>query len=397
MAPDALDKIKKEIKSIGLGRDSGRKDKIALCLAGGGITGAMYEIGCLAALDDFLEETCCTQVDVFVGSSAGALIASLLANGYSATSIFDGISQNSRSILNFKRKNIYDLKWSEFFKSISPLFKRLPRLIQYGWQNRKQATFMDFLSILQEFIPPGIFSLNNLDKFVRSVLYPEGKTNDFRNLSKELYIPATELDTGERWIFGEPETNHIPISMAVAASAAIPVFFRPYRIEGHDFIDGSTSRVAHLDIALKHGAKLIIIINPTAPLMNDREKICIPTFDGHCGRIREKGMGLVNDQARRIESKSRFDLGFKDFKLEHPDVDYIVIQPETSDATMFLYGVMEYNSRKSVLNHGYNMTLQRLEQEEEAYREIFERHNWKCREKLPTKRPETVDNNPELF
>lgn len=381
---ESIDKIKEQLKSITKPLQIRKlSNKIALCLAGGGITGAMYEIGCLKALDDFFEEPCCVnQFDIFVGTSAGALIASLIANGYTARELFEGISQNGKSPVNFKRKNIYNLRWRDFIQASLPLFKRMPGLIRYCWANRRQGSFMDLLSLLQEFIPPGIFSLNNLDKFVAKLLYPEGKTNDFCNLQKELYIPATELDTGKRWVFGEEENKNVPISKAVAASAAIPIFFRPFRIQGHDFIDGSTRQVSHMDIALKHKANLIVIINPTVPIENDRSKICLPTFDGKCGRLRDKGISLISDQARRIETKTRFDLGFSLFKNEHPEVDFIIIQPKTSDAILFLHGVMDYDSRKSILNYGYNSTMNELKQNFQSYKEIFDKHYIKIRSEI---------------
>lgn len=355
-----------------------RKTKTALCLAGGGITGSMYEVGCLTALDDFFEGAfCVNEFDIFVGVSAGAIISSLVANGYSPHELYRGITQESNSSLDFKRKNIYNLRLTEFIRALAPLFKRLPSLLRYGWVNRKHATLMDFLSIMQEFIPPGIFSLKNLDKFVSALLYPEGKTNDFRNLKRELYIPAMELDTGQRWVFGEGENDSVPISKAVAASAAIPIFFRPFHINGHDFIDGSTSKVAHLDIAIKHGAKLIVVINPTMPFENDLTKVCLPTFDGICARLSEKGMGLISDQARRIETKTRFELGLERFKKEHPDIDYIVIQPKSSDEVLFLHSVMDFDSRETVLRYGYNSTMTHLQENLSNHREIFLRHNIK--------------------
>jgi predicted acylesterase/phospholipase RssA len=384
MPSETLEKIK-NIATQPL-QSAKASNKTALCLAGGGITGAMYEVGCLAALDEFFEKPCCVnQFDIFVGTSAGALISAFIANGYTSREIFEGISQENDSKLNFKRKDIYNLRLIEIFKSFLPLFTRMPSLVRYGWKNRRQATFMDLLSILQEFIPPGIFSLNNLDKFVAKVLYPEGKTNDFRNLKNELYIPATELDTGKRWVFGENGNKSVPISKAVAASAAIPIFFRPFRINGHDFIDGSTSQVSHMDIALKHGAKLIVIINPTVPLENDQSKICLPTFDGHCGSLKEKGMGLISDQARRIETKSRFDLGYARFKNEHPEVDFIIIQPNTSDAVLFLHGVMDYDSRKTILNYGYHSTLNELKSNFAEYKRIVEKHKVRVRSDFAAK------------
>ena len=47
------------------------------------------------------------------------------------------------------------------------------------------------------------------------------------------------------------DSDTVPLSHAVAASSAIPLFFRPVRIEGRDYIDGSVGKVAHLDLAIK--------------------------------------------------------------------------------------------------------------------------------------------------
>lgn len=361
-------------------KNDGRK-RTALCLAGGGITGSMYEIGCLKALDEFVGQPgFSNQFDIYVGTSAGAVVAALIANGYSAHELYDGIYNDSDSPLNFKRKDIYNLRWGEVFRAVAPLFKRLPYLFRYGWVNRRHATFLDLLAIMQEFIPPGIFSLKNLDRFMARMFFPEGKTNDFRNLEKELYIPAIELDTGQRWVFGEEPNRDVPISKAVAASAAIPIFFRPYRIKDHDFIDGSTSKVSHLDIALDHGAKLVVVINPTLPVVNDRTQLCIPTFDGRCARLSDKGMSFVSEQARRIETKTRFEIGFERFRLSHPQADYLVIQPRASDGILFLHSVMDFNSRKTILNYGYETTAALLRNDFEFYKKIFAKHGMAVRE-----------------
>src|SRR5512138_3601945 len=65
-----------------MGASQGRKrEKTALVLAGGGVTGAVYEIGALRAIDDLLLDRSVNDFDIFVGTRAGALVASLLANG----------------------------------------------------------------------------------------------------------------------------------------------------------------------------------------------------------------------------------------------------------------------------------------------------------------------------
>src|SRR5450756_3193336 len=58
-----------------------RRDKTALVLGGGGFTGGVYEIGALRALDLLASNRTVNQFDVYVGTSAGAFIAALCANG----------------------------------------------------------------------------------------------------------------------------------------------------------------------------------------------------------------------------------------------------------------------------------------------------------------------------
>src|SRR5436853_6520857 len=62
-------------------RSRRRRSKTALVRGGGGFTGAVYEIGALRALDLLSVNATVNDFDVYVGTSAGSLVAALTANG----------------------------------------------------------------------------------------------------------------------------------------------------------------------------------------------------------------------------------------------------------------------------------------------------------------------------
>ncbi len=55
--------------------------QIALVLAGGAVTGGAFKLGGLVALDDILSSRKIVDFDIYVGLSAGALLAAPLAAG----------------------------------------------------------------------------------------------------------------------------------------------------------------------------------------------------------------------------------------------------------------------------------------------------------------------------
>src|SRR5712692_7304389 len=59
----------------------GRRSRTALVLGGGGFTGGVYEIGALRALDLLSVNRTVNDFDIYVGTSAGSFVASLLAAG----------------------------------------------------------------------------------------------------------------------------------------------------------------------------------------------------------------------------------------------------------------------------------------------------------------------------
>ena len=131
--------------------------RIALALAGGGPLGAIYEIGALCALQDSLEGINFTQLQHYVGVSAGGFIAAGLANGITPQQLFSlFIEDRRRQTEAFDPACLLTPAFSEFFtRSL-----RLPVLLAAGaWQGSfGRQTLVRALERLSPSLPTGIFS-----------------------------------------------------------------------------------------------------------------------------------------------------------------------------------------------------------------------------------------------
>src|SRR2546427_10365915 len=88
-----------------IGRWRSQRPRYALALAGGGVIGGMYEVGVIAAIEERLNGDGC--FDIYVGCSAGSVVASLLANGVDASEIHQAIDQDLEHPLNLPRGALY--------------------------------------------------------------------------------------------------------------------------------------------------------------------------------------------------------------------------------------------------------------------------------------------------
>ena len=361
-----------------IGKDGGasaRRKRVALSLSGGGLTGAYYEIGCLAALDDFLGfDFSSTGFDIYIGVSAGASVAGLLAKGIPVRRIYWALLTNSDPALQFTRGDMYDVnRWAILLSALN-VGGSVPGYFVNCLRTKTPPTPFEFMHYVEARLPAGVFALDNYQRFFSKILEANGKTDSFADIERELYIPATDLDLGTRRVFGASESETVPLSHAVAASSAIPLFFRPFQVEGRDYIDGSTGKVAHLDLALKAGASTILIINPLVNISNDQEAVCIPRRDGKPARIREKGMSFIHDQASRIETRVRLDGEIRRYQNEFPEVKMYRIEPSCSEVILFLHNMMSVQEREAVLRYGYTSMTSILKRRRSVIQELMQFH-----------------------
>ncbi len=348
-------------------------DKIALVLAGGGITGAVYEIGALRAIDDLLVDRTVNDFDIYVGTSAGAVVAAGLANCLSPETMLRAFDGSHPEIRTLERWHIFRLNNREFLRRALDL----PRVLAGAWshyvRHLDDMTLIDLVWSLAEALPSGMYDSLALERYVRRLLSGPGLSNDFENLARNLYIIATDLDTGERLVFGRGERSDVPISQAVAASSAVPLLYKPVRIGENDCVDGGLRGNASLDLAIEQGAKLVICINPMVPYDN-RDRECIPFFGPDGGYLSEKGMQFIASQMMRIQMHAGLHYHVKHLRRQHPDVDIILIEPRPDDYQMFFYNIMRYSARLTVARHGFESVTLDLAEDYPRYKQILARH-----------------------
>jgi len=347
--------------------------KTAIVLAGGGLTGAVYEIGALRAIDAMLVDRRVNDFDIIVGTSAGAMVGSMLARGLTPGEMMrtlDGTYPGSSRILP---KHIFTLNTREFLQKGLRFPITAKNAFSHYLRHRHDMNVFDVLWSLSEALPSGLYDNRELEHFMQGVWEEYGLSDNFKDVQRELYVIATDLDTGQRVVFGSPAWQDVPISKAVAASSAVPLLYRPVRIGDQEFVDGAVRGNASLDIAVEAGARLIVCINPLVPIDNSRKKD-IPLLGEDGKFISEKGAQAVLSQFMRISMRSGLAYHIKQLQRRYPDIDILLIEPRRDDFQMAFYNVMRYSARVTIAQHGYESVTLDLENQYHELKAILARH-----------------------
>ncbi len=350
-----------------------RRVKSALVLAGGGLTGAVYEIGALRAINDLLVDYTVNDFDVYVGTSAGAVVAAMLANGLSPQVMLQAVAGDHPDIPPIAPEDIFHYSPADLARFGLRLPGSVWGALSHYLRNLDDMTLFDLIWSLSVALPPGFYDNLAVERYVRRVLEQPGCSNDFRDLRRDLHIIATDLDSGERAVFGRHTRGHVSISMAVAASSALPVIYKPVRIGNHEYVDGGLRGTASLDLAIEHGARLIVCISPLVPFDNS-EHAGIPSLGVKGSYLSEKGFAAIASQVGRIASHAGLHYHIKQLRKTHPEVEIILLEPGRHDYDMFFSNTMRYSARLTVARHGFETVSLGLAENFEHYKQLLDRY-----------------------
>jgi predicted acylesterase/phospholipase RssA len=230
---------------------------------------------------------------------------------------------------------------------------------------------------LTNHIPAGFFDNSGLETWLSRNIQRMRMPNNFRAFERKsgrrLYITACDLDTAERVIFGADESCELTISQAVQASTALPIFYKPARLNGVDYMDGGIRHTANIDIAIEKGADLIICYNPFRPFLNridadeGEER---PFAEGRY--LSDRGMKVVLNQVFRTLLHSRLKLGLQRYLTDDRfQGDIVLLEPREEDADFFAINPLAFWKRAESIRHGFDSVRGTLEENLEQLQEIF--------------------------
>ena len=391
-----------------------RKPKIALVLAGGAVSGGAFKVGGLKALDDYLVDRKVADLDMYIGLSAGSMLAVSLAGGITPdemVKVLEGTSgkldqltplqfynPNVREFIERPAKFFYDL-FTYVPSVLFELVRQVPRLPEVvgprlrAFLDKPNYTSAEELAMaliehvspsreipaLTNHIPTGLFDNSSLERWLRRSLERMRMPNDFREFARkrgrQLYVTACDLDTAERVIFGSDEVNEVTISQAVQASTALPIFYRPARIGGVDYVDGGIRNTANIDVAIEKGADLVICYNPFRPFLNRIDREGQSRYFAAGRYLSDRGMKMLINQVFRTLLHSRLRTALRGYLTdERFRGDIVLLEPREQDADFFAINPLAFWKRADAIREGFESVRVTIEQNFDAISDVFARY-----------------------
>jgi NTE family protein len=159
---------------------------------------------------------------------------------------------------------------------------------------------------------------------------------------RSFWAVACDYRTGKRVPFGRVDAPTAEVADAVAASCAIPGFFRPVEIRGRPYVDGGVCSASSLDLVAGSGLDLVICLTPLA----SRHRVGgLHPFD------------RLGDASRGANGRR---LGYEAKKVRRYGTEVVFIQPDAEDLAVMGRNLMSPERRHLVIETAARTVAERL-------------------------------------
>jgi NTE family protein len=306
---------------------SQKSPRLGLVLGAGGVLGGAWLVGALHAI---ASESGWDpgSADYIVGTSAGSMIGALVACGvppwfmvaHSAGEQLEGLADargGEASTADRSAGAGYRLdrsgfalgpgSWRLAAASLARPYRYSPMTVISGW------------------LPRGLLSTEPLKDTIRRAC------GDPWAPHPNYWAMAVDYRTGRRVAFGRAGAPPAELPDAVAASCAVPGFYRPVEIGHHPYIDGGVYSTSNLDVLRKERLDVVLALNPMSSL--------------HAGTPRTVAQRL----AFRMRQAAGRRLGSEAERLRAAGIEVILIQPTVQDLDVMGSNLMNSRRRHAVI------------------------------------------------
>jgi NTE family protein len=212
--------------------EKGEPVKSALVLGGGGLIGVAWEIGVLGGMSESIDPC---AFDLYLGTSAGAIVGSQVASGRLPVFTERPQSSSAMALATVDMQTLQEIftRWGGMTLStpaeIIPI-GRIARGVARDQEAAWIARIADSIEVTE---------------------WPE----------KPLLISVVDTESGERRAL--TQRDGVPLTRAVAASATVPGMFPSVEIAGRFYMDGQVYSSTHADLLLPFAPERVAIIAAT--------------------------------------------------------------------------------------------------------------------------------------
>ncbi|ARF80144.1 hypothetical protein B6264_15570 [Kitasatospora aureofaciens] len=260
------------------GTSPGGAPRRGLVLGGGGMLGAAWTVGALCAVEE-VTGLRPGETDLLLGTSAGAILAALLAGGVPPEQLRD--HQRGLAVTEGPLAGVA----FDYETAVGGALPQRPRagigspdLLRDAVRHPREYPLLTMVSAMA---PHGRGSLAPVGELVRGLFGPGGWPAPGSSgptaagvapsaAAAPLRVAAVDYRSGHRVVFGDPEAPAVAVADAVMASCAIPGWFAPVRLDGSAYVDGGCWSATSADLLLGRGLDEVYVLAPMALRLGPR-------------------------------------------------------------------------------------------------------------------------------